>query len=392
MTSTSTSTRSVGVGVVGAGWMGHAHSRAYLRVPHHYPAAALRPVLAAVADPVDALRDDAAARYGFATAYAGWAELVADPAVEVVSVATPPFLHAEIGEAVARAGKHLWIEKPVGLSLAETERVASAVAEAGVVARVGYNYRFVPAVVRARELLASAGIGRVTHGRFRLLTDYAAHPLSPLSWRYESERGGDGVIGDLLSHGFDLVRFLLGEVDRVVADTAVLVPDRPLPTGPGSHYDVGSGDGPRGRVENPDYAACLLRTTADAPVFLEASRAAVGDQNNYGFEIHGTTGLVSWDFRRPGELVVSAGATYANQPLTTVLAGPGDGDYAHFQPGAGIAMGYDDLKVAECAGLLRAVAGEPDDAPVVGATIEDAVAAARLMAAVRDGVPSWTRV
>lgn len=372
----------VGVGVVGAGWMGQAHARAYLRVPHHYPDLSVRPVLVGLAEPAEALREDAADRYGFTTSYAGWQELIADPAVEVVSVATPPFLHAEIGEAVARAGKHLWIEKPVGLSLADARRVAEAVAAGGGVSRVGYNYRHLPAVVKARALIASGAVGRVTHARFRMLTDYAAHPLGVLSWRFEAERGGDGVIGDLLSHGVDLVRHLLGEVDRLVADTAVLIPERPQPTGVGSHYDVAE-DGPLGSVENPDYAACLLRTVADVPVFLEASRVAVGDQNNYGFEVRGTQGLLMWDFRRPSELQVCSGDGYTNQPMTTMLAGPGDGDYARFQPGAGIAMSFDDTKVIECAGLLAAIAS-PSAAPDAGATIHDGVAAAALMAAIRD--------
>ncbi len=379
----------IGVGVVGAGWMGHVHSRAYARVPHHYPDLMVRPVLVAVADPVESLRHDAVQRYGFAASSGDWRDLVADPTISVISVATPPFLHAEIGEAVARAGKHLWIEKPVGLSLEETRRVSAAVAEAGVVARVGYNYRFVPAVVKARALLAEGAIGRPTHGRVRMLTDYAAHPLGPLSWRYETERGGDGVIGDLLSHGLDLVRYLLGDVDRVIADTAVFVPERPVATGPGGHYAIADG-GPLGPVQNPDYAACMLRTVADVPVFVEGSRAGVGDQNNYGFEIRGTSGLIAWDFRRPGELVVSSGSTYANQPLTTLLAGPGDGDYVRFQPGAGISLGFDDLKVIECAGLLASIVGGPPDD---GAVMDDGVAASRLMAALRDAAPpAWHSV
>ena len=391
----------VGVGVVGAGWMGHTHSRAYLRVPHHYPDLPLRPTLAAVADPVAGLRTDAAGRYGFAAAYQDWQELVADPAVQIVSVATPSFLHAEIGEAVARAGKHLWIEKPVGNSLADTERVAAAVAEAAVVGRVGFNYRHVPAVVKARELVRSGAIGRVTHARFRMLTDYAAHPLGPLSWRFQTDRGGDGVIGDLLSHGIDLVRHLLGEVDRLVADTAVFIRERPVSTGQESHYSV-AGDGPLGQVENLDYAACLLRTVDEASVFLEGSRVAVGDQNNYGFEIRGTHGLTAWDFRRPGELAVSAGTTFANQPVTTALVGPGDGDYGLFQPGAGIPLSFDDTKVIECAGLLRAVAraappdaaSEPDSEETdQGATLADAVATSRVMAALREAAPpAWSRL
>ena len=391
----------VGVGVVGAGWMGHTHSRSYLRVPHHYPDLPLRPRLAAVADPVDALRADSADRYGFAATYRDWRELVADPAVQIVSVATPSFLHAEIGEAVARAGKHLWIEKPVGNSLADTERVAAAVAEAGVVGRVGFNYRQLPAVVKARGLVRSGAIGRVTHARFRLLTDYAAHPLSPLSWRFQTARGGDGVIGDLLSHGIDLVRHLLGDVDRLVADTAVFIPERPLATGQQSHYSL-AGSGPLGRVENLDYAACLLRPVDDASVFLEGSRVGVGDQNNYGFEIRGTHGLTAWDFRRPGELSISAGTTFANQPVTTALVGPGDGDYGLFQPGAGIPLSFDDTKVIECAGLLRAVArtgaqdaasGEVSEETDRGATLADAVATSRVMAALGAAAPPpWHRL
>jgi predicted dehydrogenase len=380
----------VNIGVVGAGWMGHAHSRSYLRVPHHYPDLPVRPRLLAVAEPADSLRLDAVSRYGFETAHSDWRPLVDDPRIDVISVATPTFLHAEIGEAVARAGKHLWIEKPVGLSATETRSVASAVATAGVVGRVGFNYRHAPAVVRARGLIRTGAIGRVTHARFRLLTDYAAHPGGVLSWRFEAERGGDGVVGDLVSHGVDLVRYLLGEVDSVVADGAVFIATRPLATGTGSHYEVAAG-GPRAAVENLDYLSCLMRTSDGVAVQLESSRTAVGDQNNYGFEVRGTHGSVSWDFRRLGELVVSTGEDYQNQPVTTTMAGPGDGDYGRFQPGAGIAMGYDDLKVVECADLLSTVAGGSGTG--LAATVEDAVAAADVMSALKtsEQTRAWCR-
>ena len=383
--------RTVRVGVIGAGWMGHAHSRAYLRVPHHYPELGVRARLAAVADPSESMRQDAVGRYGFDAGHPGWQSVVADPRIDVVSVATPTFLHAEIAEAVARAGKHVWVEKPVGLSEAEARRVATAVADADVVGRVGYNYRHAPAVVRARALVRDGAIGRVTHARFRLFTDYAAHPGGVLSWRFEAARGGDGVVGDLVSHGVDLVRYLLGEVERVVADSAVFIPARPLPTGPGSHYGVGTG-GPEGSVENLDYLSCLMRTAGGVAVQLESSRTAVGDQNNYGFEIRGTRGSVAWDFRRLGELAVSSGEDYQNQPLTLSTVGPEDGDYGRFQPGAGIAMGYDDLKVIECADLLATVVGAP--ASGLSATVSDGVAAAQIMTALKASADSgaWCSV
>lgn len=393
-TAPATAPGTIGVAVVGAGWMGHTHARAYLRLPHHYPELVLRPRLVAVAEPAPDLRADAASRYGFASTYEDWRSVVEDPAVDVVSVTTPSFLHAEIGTAVARAGKHLWIEKPVGNTLAETEQVARAVAASDVVARVGFNYRQLPAVIRARRLVRAGAIGEVSHARFRLLTDYAAHPLSPLSWRFQTARGGDGVIGDLLSHGIDLVRYLVGDVARVAADRAIVIPERPVATAQAGHYTVSEG-GALAAVENLDYASCLLRTSTGVPVFLEGSRVAVGDQNNYGFEIRGTRGLVGWDFRRPGELWVSAGDSYANQPVVHHAVGPGDGDYARFQPGAGIPLGFDDTKVIECAALLRAVAstraGEPagPGPEETGATLEDAVAAARVMEVIRGMDLAW---
>ena len=379
------------VGVVGAGWMGHAHARSYLRVPHHYRDLAVRPRLVAVADPVAELREDAVDRYGFEIGLGDWQRVVDDPRISLVSVTTPTFLHAEVGEAVGAAGKHLWIEKPVGLSLDEARRVRAAVAAAGAVGRVGFNYRHAPAVVKARTLVRAGTIGRVTHARFRLLTDYAAHPGGVLSWRFENARGGDGVVGDLVSHGIDLVRYLVGEVATVVAEGGLFVAERPLPSASGSHYEVATG-GPLGRVENLDYLSALMRTDAGVAVQLESSRVSVGDQNNYGFEIHGTQGSVAWDFRRMSELRVSAGDEFQNQPVTDTMVGPGDGDYGRFQPGAGIAMGYDDLKVAECADLLSAVVGVPGSG--LGATLDDAVAAAAVMAALNESVEkqAWTTV
>lgn len=383
--------RQVGVGVVGGGWMGHAHVRGYARVRHHYPDLGAAPRLVAVADPVPGQRRDLVDRYGFEREYDDWRDLLADPDIDVVSVTTPTFLHAEVGTAVARAGKHLWIEKPVGLCAQETIRVAEAVEEAGVVGRVGFNYRLAPAVVRARELVASGAVGTITHARFRFLTDYAAHPGGVLSWRFQADRGGDGVVGDLLSHGVDLVRFLLGDVDRVVADGSVFIASRPIAHGAASHYAVADG-GPHGPVENLDHLGCLIRTVSGAAVHLEGSRVAVGDQNNYGFEIRGTRGLLAWDFRRLGELQVSSGEQYANQPVTTAYVGPGDGDFARFQPGAGIAMGYDDLKVVECAELLRGVAGEQGSG--LAATTADAVVASAVMEALRTSAEAggWTAV
>ncbi|MFE0252764.1 Gfo/Idh/MocA family protein [Streptomyces sp. NPDC059010] len=366
----------LGVAVVGFGWMGRVHTQAYARVPHHYPRLAVRPELVVVAEDVPGRAEEAAAQFGFAAATRDWREVAADPRVKAVSITAPNFLHREIGVAMAEAGKHIWIEKPVGLSVADAQAVADAVAKAGVQSAVGFNYRNAPAVEAARELIASGEIGTVTHVRVRLFSDYAAHPDGALTWRYEKERGGSGVLGDLASHGADLARHLLGDIASLTADTAVFIPERARPTGATAGHTLATG-GELGPVENEDYVNCLLRFASGARGVLEACRVSVGEQNNYGFEVHGTKGAVFWDFRRMNELGVSRGTTYQDQPVSTVHVGPGAGEFGAFQPGAANAMGYDDLKVIEAYRFLRSIA----EATPHGATVQDAVHSAAVLEA-----------
>ncbi|KND25197.1 Gfo/Idh/MocA family protein [Streptomyces acidiscabies] len=379
----------LGIAVIGFGWMGRVHTQAYARVPHHFPALTVRPRLVTVAEEVPGRAQEAADRYGFASATRDWRDIADDPRVHAVSITAPNFLHREIGVAMAEAGKHLWIEKPVGLTSRDARAVADAVTKAGVQGTVGFNYRNAPAVEKARDLIASGELGNVTHARVRLFSDYAAHPDGALTWRYERERGGSGVLGDLASHGADLARFLLGDIVSLTADTAVFVPERARPTGATSGHALASG-GVLGPVENEDYVNCLLRFASGARGVLEACRVSVGEQNNYGFEVHGTKGAVFWDFRRMNELRVSVGTSYQDQPVSTVYVGPGDGEFAAFQPGAANAMGYDDLKVIEAYRFLRSVA----EGTAYGTTLWDAVHSATVLDAMARSAESrsWVDV
>lgn len=363
----------IGVAVIGYGWMGKAHSQAYLRLPHHYPELA-QTELIAVTEPEADRREDAVGRYGFQHAVSDWRELLTDPRVQAVSITAPNAFHREIGVAFAEAGKHIWIEKPVGLSSADASAVAAAVKASGVQSATGFNYRNAPAVAHAQQLIHDGALGELTHARFRFFSDYSGHPYSPLSWRFERKLGGPGVLGDLVSHGADLVRYLLGDISSLVSETAIFINERPLATGAGSHFDVAEG-GPTGSVENEDVAMALLKTSNGVRVVLESSRIAVGDQNNYGFEIHGTKGVMRWDFRRMGELELGAGTMYANQMIETIFVGPGQGEFGLFQPGAGIAMSYDDTKVIEAARFIEAISTGKSR----GAVVEDAAIAAKVI-------------
>lgn len=387
---------SLPVGVIGFGWMGRVHAQAYARVRQHYPGLSTVPRLVAVADGEPGRAAEAAGIFGAEYATLDWHEVVEDQSIDAVSVTAPNFVHREIGCAVAESGKHLWIEKPVGLGAEDARAVAAAAAASGVHTAVGFNYRAVPAVSAARAIIADGGIGAVTHARICLFSDYAAHPDGALSWRFQRARGGHGVLGDLASHGADLAWFLLGDIDTLIADTAIFVPERSRPVGAtAGHQRAGGGE--RGPVENEDYVSAQMRMVSGARCVLEASRVSVGEQNSYGFEVHGTTGMVRWDFRRMGELQMSgvgiADPVIQDQPVSTVHVGPGSGEYGAFQPGAANPMSYDDLKVVEAARFLAAIAGEDNAGRAERATIVDAVRSAEVLDAMTRSVDEerWVR-
>ncbi len=364
------------VGIVGFGWMGQVHARAYARLGHHYPDAPFAPELVAVADPAVGRLEAAVAAYGFGAAYAEWRDLLARDDLDLVSVTGPNFVHREVAVAAAQAGRHLWVEKPAGRNAAETREIAAAVRAAGVQSAVGFNYRNAPAVERARQLIADGRLGTVEHLTIRLLADYAAHPDAGLTWRFDRAQAGTGVLGDLVSHGVDLAEHLLGTpITDLVADRATFLTTRPRVDPTADRSAAASGE--RGPVENEDYVGALLRFGGGARGVLEASRVAVGEQCTYTVEVHGDRGALAWDFRRMGELRSALDQDYVDAAYATRFVRPDDGELAAFQPGAGVAMGFDDLKVVELRRLVTAIAtGRP-----VGATIENAVRAAELVEA-----------
>jgi len=374
-TRTPRTTGTINVGIVGFGWMGQAHAKALSRVTQHYPDLELRPRLVAVADTArDGRLDYATTVLGATLTTADWRELVAREDIDLVSVAGPNFIHRDVAVAAAEAGKHVWVEKPAGRNLSETEQIAAAVADAGVCSAVGFNYRNAPAVELARELVASGRLGVVRHVRVSMLSDYCAHPDGALTWRFVRDLAGTGVIGDLASHGLDLAQYVVGPISEVLAETSTFITERPEPVGAASHFSRGAG-GPLRPVENEDYLLTLLRFADGTRGSLEASRAAVGEQNAYVIEVHGSTGALGWDFRRMGELRVCLDQDYQAATWSRLLMGPADGESGAFQPDTAIPLSYDDLKVIEAKRLLASIAtGKPD-----GATIADMVRTARLV-------------
>jgi predicted dehydrogenase len=322
-------------------------------------------------------------------------DVLNDPEVDVVSICAPNFLHAEIGIAAAKAGKAFWIEKPVGRGAHETEAVQKAAVDAKVVNTIGFNYRHVPVVEHAKELIASGALGRITNIRGTFFADYSSEPNGALSWRFIREYAGSGVLGDLMGHLADLVQYLVGPIAQVSGMTKTIITERPvLQMGSGTHFDVIEG-GEKKPVENEDYAAAMIRFAdnavgAGAIGTIEASRVAVGPRASYNFEIYGTEGSIKWDFERMNEIDISIGRSGDHLGYQRVMANPHMGDFGNFLPGAGTSMGYDDLKVVECRKFLEAYVG----GVAKNSNIHDAVAAARVVSAIEESADSgaWVAI
>jgi predicted dehydrogenase len=348
-------TRQLGIGVIGLGWMGRVHSSSYRRVPEHFPELGVTPRLVVASDLSDARRAHAE-RIGFERTVTDWRAVLEDPAVDLVSITVPNAMHREVAVAAAEAGKHIWVEKPAGRGAADTEAVYDAVRRAGVINGVGFCYRFAPAVAHAQALIAAGEIGEVTHYRGTFLADYANRPDSAASWRFFRADAGSGALGDLMAHVVDLTHFLVGPIERLSGRTATLIPRRPpQPMGEGTHFTRVETD-ELVEVENEDWAAAQVEFASGTVGSIEASRVVVGPRVGLRFEVHGTRGSLCWELERMNELRrYSLRDDNGDEGYATVLAGPQHPGFAHFQPGAGVPMGYDDLRVLEAANLLAAI-------------------------------------
>lgn len=375
--------RSLGVGVISLGWMGRLHSRAYRAIPEFYPELGVLPRLVVAADPVERNQSDATTALGFESATADYREVLAHSDVDAVSICAPNYLHHEIALAAAAAGKPFWIEKPMGVSAAESAEIARAAESAGLVTATGFNYRNAPGVAFARQLIRDGRLGRVTNVRIWLIADYASDAEGPLTWRYERARAGAGVVGDLMSHGIDLAQFLVGRVTEVTALTSTFIAERPIPSEQGIGHAKVALTGEMGPVENEDYVGILARFDSGAVGTLEASRVSIGPRAEYILEVYGTAGSIRWNFEDQSKLQVClAGMSPLGDThgYTTVMAGPQHGEYRRFQPGPGMNMSFDDLKVIECARFVESVVSGNQLAPSASdawaaAEVDDAVVA-----------------
>ena len=345
----------IGVGVIGFGWLGQAHSRSLLRIPTLFPEREFDAELVVCGDTLAERREQAVGSFGFARAAADWRAVIDDPAVDVVFVAAPNMLHVELVEAAAAAGKHVFCEKPVGGTPEQTVRAEAAARD--VISGVGYNYRWAPLVQYARSLIADGHLGEITNYRGRFFSMYGSDPLGVLSWRFLVDQAGYGVTTDLMSHSVDLAHMLLGPITRVAGTTETFIRERPLPGAGATHYGRGRPEDPKGAVTNEDYAGMLCEFACGARGTFEASRSIVGPESQMAFEVYGTKGALGWNLEKLNELQVYLVEDTPHTGYRTVFGGDRFPYHGHFVPGSANGIGFEDLVVIEDYEYCRSVTG-----------------------------------
>ena len=357
----------IGVAVIGFGWMGQAHSRSYARMASLFPDRAAEVDLIVCSDPLASRREEAVRSFGFRTSTDDPLAAINHPDVHAVIVCTPNMFHEELAVAAAKAGKHVFCEKPVGGTPEQTIRTAAAARAAGVITGVGYNYRWAPLVQYAKSLIESGALGTITNYRGRFFSMYGSDPLGLLSWRFEHDGAGYGVSSDILSHSIDLAHMLNGPITEVVGLRHTFITDRPMPRpdSGGTHYDRGAPGDPTGPVTNEDYAGCFVRFANGSIGAFEASRAIVGPQSQMAFEIYGTKGSIMWNLETMNEMRIFLAERGGNlhDGYTTVYAGDRYPFHGNFVPGDANSIGYEDLKAIECLQFANAIANGSQHQP-----------------------------
>jgi predicted dehydrogenase len=354
--------RTVNVGLIGGGGIARLHAIAYASAAAYF-APDLPPVrLRRVAETDESLARSAAERLRFEEWTTDWEALVASPDIDVVSIATPNFLHAPMAIAAAAAGKHVFCEKPLSNTAADAERMCRAAEAAGIVHAVNFNYRKVPAIGFIARLVRAGRLGDIRELRAAFLQDWGNDTRIPRSWKFQADRAGGGSLIGVGSHLIDLARHLVGELDRVVATTEIWVKERPRPAS-ALPFDPVRGDAELAPVDVEDSAYFLARFVSGAIGVFEISRCAPGRKNQLALEIHGSLGSVQYDYERANEVKLYLGdEDGATAGFRTVVMGPAQDDRS-LVPFPGFAVGFMESVLFQVRDLLRAIAGGPAMSP-----------------------------
>jgi len=339
--------KSLGIGLIGSGFMGRAHALAFRTVGGVFELPA-SPKLAILADADKERAARAATSLGFERSTDDWRALVNDPEVDIVAITTPNALHKPMSLAAIDAGKHVYCEKPLATSVADAKEMVEAAEAAGVVTLVGFNYLKNPIISLAKEIIDSGEIGAITGFRGIHAEDFMANPASPYSWRCDPAHAG-GALADIGSHIISMARYLAGGVEAVCGQLDTVHTRRPIAPGSSDMREVAI----------DDQANFLVRFTSGASGTISTSWISSGRKMQLAFEIVGTKGSIDFTQERFNELkLYTAGQPKGREGFKLICAGPDHPDYGAFCPAPGHQIGFNDLKVIEVKTLIEAVAGQ----------------------------------
>ena len=371
--------------MVGYAFMGRAHSQAWRTVGHFFDLP-LTPRMAAICGQDATAVAAAAARLGWPATETDWKRLIERDDVDLVDVCTPGSSHAEISIAALEAGKHVLCEKPLANTVEEARAMAAAAARAaagGVRAMTGFNFRRVPAVALARELVAAGRLGAIRHVRGAYLGSHLVDPEIPMMWRLQAEHAGSGALGDLGAHAVDLAQYLAGDrIAGVSGLTETFVRERPL----------ADGSGARGPVTVDDAALFIARFAGGALGSFEATRFATGHTEGLRVELNGELGSIVWDLGDfNGLRLFDATEDPATQGFRRIQVTRAGHPYAGAWWPDGHTIGYEHTFTHEVRDLVHAIADGRDPVPSFadGLQVQEVLDAVQRSAASGAG---WTQV
>ncbi|MGK3127746.1 Gfo/Idh/MocA family protein [Pantoea sp. C8B4] len=370
------------IAIIGAGMIGAAHASGYrahqarLAGPDH------QFNLHTICDAREDAAQELSRVWGFAHTSSDWQAVLNNPDIDIVSVALPNFLHAEVAAAALRAGKHVLCEKPLALTAAQAKELTELAASSKGINGSVFNYRRIPAISMIKQLIEQGEIGTPTHLLVQYQTGYAADPLLPHSWRYTESRAGGGALHDIGAHAIDIARFLCGDILEIVGATEdTFIKHRYLPlTANAGHSHVTLSD-QSAVVDTDDISSCVLRFNSGCQGLFSASRVTVGMGNTLSFTLTGSKGTVLFNSERPGEFQIAraskesgAFVTRANNPafpyLSDLIPVPHDG----------VAIGYAEGFGFMIAEFMQAVA---ENRPYSKGNFADGLAVALVLEAIQ---------
>ena len=294
--------KKLNVAIIGYKFMGKAHSNAWKNVPNFFDVP-FKPILKVACGRNEEAVQDFSNRWGWNEVETDWKKIIERDDIDIVDISAPPALHYEIAVAAAKAGKHIFCEKPISLTANEALKMYEAADKADVVHYLNHNYRRCPAVMLAKQMIDDGKLGTIYHWRGCYLQSWLMDPNFPLTWHLQKDIAGSGASGGINSHSVDLARFLVGEIKSVSAMAKTFVKERPIPEGADAGtFAAGESGGKKGKVTVEDAISMVVEFENGALGSFEATTFAIGRQNYNYFEIYGSKGAVIFNLERMNEL------------------------------------------------------------------------------------------